>query len=411
MKKSRIDSFIQRTLAIIVLMAAMFASCIKEEHKGLDPNLPKRTVLVYLAGDNNLTELGQIPELLRAAWTYTGSRCLIYYDAPDTAPVLLSLRGGCQTYPEPFIETVAEYPEENSASAEVFGRVVRDVVRMYPADDYGLVFTSHASGWLPEGALETPQEASATGSSRSIGSDRTPGTMSEDVSEMELADFAAAIPNGQFSFILFEACLMAGVEVAYELRGKTDYILASSAEILSPGFIPIYRRQASRLLFDTSLGVEQALKEFGERYFASMNAQSGAHRSATVSVIGTRKMDELAVLVASILAEAPANFTDTNGLQHFDRPGSYGDRPAAPRYFDFGERMERIASAHRQAELNTLLHGIVVWKAATPIFMDGYNGFAINRHSGLTTYIEQGVFPALNTAYKQTSWYRIIYRE
>lgn len=46
---------------------------------------------------------------------------------------------------------------------------------------------------------------------RSIGKDTEPDTMGGRPSEMELADFAAAIPDHQFSFIVFEACLMAGV--------------------------------------------------------------------------------------------------------------------------------------------------------------------------------------------------------
>ena len=37
--------------------------------------------------------------------------------------------------------------------------------------------------------------------------------------------------------------------------------------------------------------------------------------------------------------------------------------------------------------------------------MDGYNGFAVTRHSGLTTYIEQDCFAGLNEAYRRTAWY------
>ncbi len=57
---------------------------------------------------------------------------------------------------------------------------------------------------------------------------------------MEISDFAAALGDCHFDFIVFEACFMAGVEVAWELREKTDYVVASAAEILSPGFTDIY---------------------------------------------------------------------------------------------------------------------------------------------------------------------------
>lgn len=416
---------IATTIRAAALTAALVVvSCIDEKYEGPDPDAPRRTVLFYLAGDNNLAELGRIPELLRAAWTYTGNRCLIYYDAPAAQPVLLSLRGGCAVTPTPYIETIAQYPEENSASAEVFARVVEDMARIYPSESYGLVFVSHASGWLPQGALADPQAAAGVsgaasgvgasgvsaaatgGASRSIGSDTTPGTMAGGSAEMELADFAAAIPDHRFDFILFEACLMAGVEVAYELRDKTDYIVASSAEMLSPGFVPVYEQGASRLLFDTTVPVGQALTEFATRYFDYMNARSGAYRSATVSILKTAEMESLAALAADIYTEnAFDEVSDMTDLQHFDRPGSYGDYPARARYFDLEDYFERLAPDPNNARTAAALGKAVVWKAATPEFMTGYNGFAVNRHSGLTTYIEQVEFPQLNDAYRRTAWY------
>jgi hypothetical protein len=60
----------------------------------------------------------------------------------------------------------------------------------------------------------------------------------------------------------------------------------------------------------------------------------------------------------------------------------------------------------------------IVWKAATDRFLieinggvpdlNTYNGFYIKHHSGLTTYIMQGVYPDLNSAYKNSSWYKAI---
>ena len=34
------------------------------------------------------------------------------------------------------------------------------------------------------------------------------------------------------------------------------------------------------------------------------------------------------------------------------------------------------------------------------------HGFHISRHCGLTVYIPQSRFPALNAAYTETAWYR-----
>lgn len=378
------------------LCLPLIASC--SEYSVPEPcaELPTRTVLVYLAADNNLGEIGRTPELLRQGWKDTGGKCLIYFDAPRGAPKLYALTGK-HTGAFPTLETVEEYPEENSSSADVFGRVLADVVRKYPSQSYGLIFASHGSGWLPCGALSNP--------TRSIGDDLNPGTTG-GAREMEIADFAAAIPDHQFDFIIFEACLMSGVEVAYELRNKTDYLLASSAELLVPGYAPVYP-SSLQYLFDTSLSVPQALEKFAGSYFDYINTRSGAYRSTTQSIIRTEEMEALATLAGEMPGDTGSGMDDDalGKLQHFDRPGSYGDTPARPRYFDFGEYRAHIAP-EQQAEMDALLERIVVWKAATPEFMTGYNGFTIRTHSGLTTYIEQSDFPGLNAAYEKTAWWK-----
>lgn len=100
-------------------------------------------------------------------------------------------------------------------------RVINDVTRLYPAKSYGLIVFSHGSGWLPPHTL--------VNGSRSI--------IIDNDNEMEITDFAMALPDHLFEFIIFEACNMAGIEVAYELRNKAAYIMASSAPVVSPDLL------------------------------------------------------------------------------------------------------------------------------------------------------------------------------
>ncbi|MEB3373928.1 clostripain-related cysteine peptidase [Bacteroides sp. CR5/BHMF/2] len=184
--------------------------------------LPNRTILFYMAGDNSLgDETQEKIDALAAAWNVGGnSHLLVYQDrGEEYMPRLLEVKTGADG--KGTVEVLEEYKDENSASAGVFARVLNDMLRYCPGSDYGLVVFSHSSGWLPTGTFAQP---------RSVVTDRD--------TEFDLIDFARAIPNGQFRFIVFESCLMAGAEVAYELKDKTGYILASSAEILSPGFMP-----------------------------------------------------------------------------------------------------------------------------------------------------------------------------
>lgn len=392
-----------RYILAVLLLAVLFSSCINEEYEGPDPDLPVRTILVWLGGDNNLSdETGRKIEALRQGWTYTGNKCLIYQDSRDGAR-LLRLRGGCRTTPTPYVEIVREYGAENSASPATFARVLREVADEYPADSYGLIFFSHASGWLPAGTLQNPQKQRKH--SRSIGVDDG-GT---GRAEMEIAEFAAAIPDGMFDFIVFETCLTAGVEVAYELRGKSDYMLASAAEIVSPGFTPVYP-SALRLLCNTAVETRTALEAFGHAWMNYVATNyTGARRSATLSLIDIDETSPLAARTQAALRTRSAEAPDLSRLQHFDRPGSYGDSPALPRFFDLDEWVEEVADPDEYEAFRAQLERTVVWKAATETFMAGQNGFTVRRHSGLTTYVEQDAFPDLNQAYRRLSWSGAVY--
>ena len=95
----------------------------------------------------------------------------------------------------------------------------------YPADSYGLVYWSHADGWIPY-----PVPSAST---RWIGQDTGEG---QD-NRMNISDFVDVLDDGMphFDFIMFDACFMMSVEVAYEVRNYTDYYIGSPTENPGPG--------------------------------------------------------------------------------------------------------------------------------------------------------------------------------
>ena len=87
----------------------------------------------------------------------------------------------------------------------------------FPAASYGMVALWHATGWVPaEMSLPALALRSAILDS---GTD-------EPYNYMELPDFADAIPF-KLDFIVFDACFMGSVEVAYELKDKAAYPVAN----------------------------------------------------------------------------------------------------------------------------------------------------------------------------------------
>lgn len=347
----------------------------------------RHTLIIYMGGDNNLS--AETSDKLNAiqAFAQNSSKVrsgeiniLIYQDSKEQ-PKLYKGHYGTQE-----AELLTTYSQENSASPEVFQRVLQDCVRYAPANNYGLIVFSHASGWLPEGTLNNP---SGNVNSRSL--------ITDGASEMDIKDFANAIPDGMFEYIVFEACFMAGVEVAYELKDKTEYMVGSAAEMLSPGFTDIYPEILAGLC-DTSASTEHKLINLAKTYFSHYDSQNGQTRSATISVIRTDKLDRLAQAVKTTISYQNAN---TQSVQHFDRNTYH-------LFFDLGDYLEQAKDSSAE-EIRLLIREAVVYQQATPTFMPLYGGFTINKHSGLTTYIEQKEFPYLNRKYKELKWAKTLY--
>lgn len=359
---------------IIILFLALCFACQSEEDDILQPI--DHVLLVYIAGDNNLSDESVLKvEAITRAWNPDSSgRLLIYHDSADDTPSLVEVisRNGKNVR-----KTIAVYDEENSASKETLARTILQMKKMYSAQSYGLLIFSHASGWLPQNTLNKPKSVIVDGND-----------------EMEIADFADVIPDGTFDYIIFEACYMAGVEVVYELKDKTKYILASSAEIVSPGYTEVYS-EAIKYLYNGSLS------QFAETIFEYFDSRQGYMKSATLSVIDTSGLEKLADWI-KVNCDIRRQ-TGIVGIQYFDRTSYH-------LFFDFEDYYSRLVDVDKHEELQKLIDACVIWKSSTPFFMYGYNGYAINKYSGLTTYIHQDLYPVINESHKESNWHKHITR-
>lgn len=370
-----------RYLYILLLFLAL--SCCKDNE--IDIPLPKgRTLLVYLAGDNNLShEVNDMHQALLEGWNpKTMGSLVIFADSKGGKPMLIKL----EEYKDGVVsDTLRRYANENSASPELLRQVIDDTQILAPGESYGMVLFSHATGWLPEKAFRNPTR---WGAATNDGPQITPRSIFDDGGrEMELADFAAAIPDGLFDFMAFDMCFMSSVETAYALRNKTEYLLAAAPEILSPGFTPIYK---------TSLGLlykpQADLKGFGQAFFDYFNSQSGPYQSAAISVVSTSDMESLAALTREINPQL--NQEQIDQVQFYDRNG----KPHV--FFDFDDYIRQGATPKQITQLDGLLSKIVLFKLNTPKLIEIY----ITKHSGLSVYIPQDGLPKLNDAYEETEW-------
>ncbi len=422
---------------VVPFLTAVLVSCSREAGPPEpEVNALKHTLLAYMVADNNLSSFSYI----NTSAIYQGmaaadpsATVIVYRDCYGAAPELIEIKKDKKGKVTQTV--VGTFPESNSVSIETMQEVFAKVKADYPSDVYGLVLWSHGGGWLPPAKtnilpgtarLQKLQALAAEPLSvEELLSSEVPIThgFGDDYAEtISIPDLETALPDDMFDYILFDACYMAGVEVAYQLRNKADYIIASSAEIMGNGF-----PYASTMkdLFSTPLTEQnrpyrlpETLRKTCESFFNYYNGKIGWEHSATISLINTSELEGLADAVAQIFAHnAPALAQmNTSALQYFDRtpmsPGGHYFYTYSDHYFfDLGEIIGKMDASYY--EKNVLfpwqLKLAVPYAAATDWMLLGSGGFKVNHHCGLSTYLCQGRLDVPDAYYRTLDWYQRVY--
>lgn len=278
------------------------------------------------------------------------------------------------------------------------------------SDHYFLIYSSHGTGWLPENYYDSPQPGSGgilssapAGIPHQLVPGPSDGLFTKSIGcegrnengrlvshETELTAFKSAIPEGMhFDFIFFDACLMGGIETAYELKEITDGIGFSQTEILSAGFD--YRPLTRRLL------AEKNPEGLCDDYYRYYEAQSGTHKSATISYIDCRELEGLATVCRELFEKYRnriAALTETS-VQGYYRNGKHW-------FFDLEDILVQSGiDAGERDRLSAALSACVKYKAATEKFM---LAFEIKKHCGLSSYLPGMGDANLDAAYRKLAW-------
>jgi hypothetical protein len=361
-----------------------------------ETSVATRTVLVYMAADNNLNSYSydNIRSMIAGAEGDVLNRgnLLVYHDSSGELPRLIRIRRGSGGVVEQ--EVVRTYEDRNSASPEVMRSVLDEVFldAAYGADSYGLLLWSHGTAWLPGENLKSYL--------RSYGQDKQ--------NFMEIYELQEALRGYRFDFIIFDDCYMANIEVAYTLRENAEYILASPTEVLADG-LP-YRYIVPYLF--SGEPVQNALTRTGERFYTYYNEQDSYPKSASIALIKTAGLGELAAASREILRGREAeifNLTLTD-IQLMERLG----QPHHALY-DFGDFVRQLATPEQYARFERALEEVVVYKKTTDIAYynaeGGLGGYPIDRERfcGITSYVPQSALEKLNEWYRRLDWYKAVY--
>lgn len=235
-----------RRFCVLLAAAALTPACSDKEEPGYTPpETAAQTHLMYMPWSGNLTSYFRtnIEDMARvvAEGIPADVRVLVYFmESPDEASLFeLYRRGGrCERL------TLRTYdPAPDFTAAEGIASVLGDVKREAPALRYSMSIGSHGMAWLP--AVSSVPGRTAAPARREYWEHAAPnrpltrwfgGTSPDHRTEIATLAEALARTGLHMEYILFDDCYMSSVEVAYELRGVTDYLIGSTSEIMAYGF-------------------------------------------------------------------------------------------------------------------------------------------------------------------------------
>lgn len=285
---------------ILLVTALLFGACDNDDDNDDDSGVAERTVLVYMAADNNLSKFAdQDLKELKEGSKQLGNRqkLIVYVNQSSPNPTYIArIKNG------ELVDSTS-LADDITADPAVMEEMLGYVRRKYPAQSYGLSLWGHATGWIISNDSVEYKTSRAYGVD--MGKDR--------YYWMNIPSMARAIANGMGSdrlrFIFADCCDFLSIESAYELRNATDYLIGSPAEIPEGGapyqlIVPT--------LFNTSANFyETIINTYYDFYHEDIiarpsyyfNQQPGdlAGYSVPLAVIKSDELDNLAQATARLL--------------------------------------------------------------------------------------------------------------
>ena len=339
-------------------------------------------------------------------------RIMVFMATSEREAVLFELKkqnGRCLT------DTLRRYSDRPFTSRQWLTSLFSEVMTLAPASRYGMVVGCHGLAWVPVQGQRNAQkrlgsqerideednlykkeridkegddlmhfEVQGPVTTRFIG-----GTYPE--TQIETTDLADAMADASFhtEYILFDACYMSSVEVAYELKDVTHYLIASPTEVLSYGFP--YITMGKHLLGTPNYkGIADSFISF----YSSYNLPYG-----TVAVTDCTQLDALAAIAQQINAAATEQLVP-NGVQIMD-----GYSPTL--FYDLGHLMSlKDAGTVLTAAFAEQLEKTVPYKGHTGQYFTTLKDAPVDikHYSGLNT--SQGSLNHMADRLSETAWYK-----
>ena len=370
----------------------------------VEPQTQKKwTVMVYINGDNNLESAGivDINEMEEVGST-DDVNIVVQFDR---------ITGYAVTDPD-WVTARRYYIEQDADTTTIGSTMIEDIgevdmgssqtltdfaawaIANYPAEHYLLVVWDHGGGW---------RKRTLRGLAKNISWDDTSGGTSISIPELaEVAQTVKTYLGTNLDILGLDACLMAMLEVAYEVRGSVDYVVAS--EELEPGNGWPYDDFLARLVAAPTSTPEQLSKWIVQDYITFYTGSQEVTQSAVdSSKVGTlaSKVDSFAQALIAGIADTTDGATIKAALQtirgntqYFDYGGtSYNDMRDLYHFAHLVSQDSSMTTAitTAAAEVKTAVTAAVVENGTVGSTMANANGLSIWLPDGtyFTNYIQR----------------------
>ena len=373
-----------------------------------------RTVLVYMAGKNDLTHNNNcrnyvnedLEEIKEGSRKLSSNDCLLvfvrrYLNGNNLeTPWLARIQNG-EVVDSVSVRDMGIMKEDARAcDPEVMEQVMRYAYTNYPARrDYGLVLWSHSTGWLIESEVATTRGYGVDNGNYVNGSGKW-------INIPTMKNVLAKMPH--LKFIMADCCHFMCLESLYELRSVTDYVIGSPAEI--PGLGAPYK-EVVPALFES----ETFYSSIVEKYHASVNG------NLPLSVVKMSEMEHVAQATANVMQSVKANlggnYADLTGMIHYGYLSKKANfSPEYNFFFDAGDFISRYASESDYQQWKQALDKAVVLKRiayrweTNNIWRYSFVDFEMTEEKfhGVSMFIPQaptiGEYAKMNEDVKQMEW-------
>lgn len=304
------------------------------------------------------------------------------------------------------------------ASAESMKSFLTMAGTLFPAKSYGMIVSSHGTGWMPSfyfdnpGKFDNPKMTALSAGEKDplhgghlyVEPERDPAipavkSVTQEVYvsdgkkysyEVNIQDFASAIPM-HMDYILFDVCLMGGIEVAWELRNVADKLGFCQGETLAEGFN--YQNMTEYLLRPQTPEPEKVCADYYETY----NAKSDIYRWATISCIDCTNLEPMAEICRSLFEKYRTRIAVLDGTS----VQGYFYVSSKHWHYDLYDILAKAgADGSELAALQKALDGCVLYNEATPYIYTT----KIDTHCGFSMYLPSMGSSYLNDFYRTLAW-------